>query len=354
MSSEEINPGTHPPLVSIVTPFYNTEEYIAECIESVQAQTYSNWEYILVNNQSTDASRSVAERFAREDNRIRLLDTPKHLGQMENFDAALRYMSPESKYCKMVLADDWIFPECVERLVALAEGNPSVGIVSSYQLLGDKVTGDGLPFSSTIIPGREAARHMIVDGYYLTGSPTSVLFRAEIVRATRPFYSDRWILHGDTEACFGVLAHHDLGFIHQVLTFLRKDGNSLSSKVAPLGPGPIRKFVFAKRYGPQFLSENECREHLRRATDFYGQFLAQSVFEFKSSKFWDFHRRGLRGVDASFWSIGLSKYVFLEVLDMIFNPKKTIGRLVRILKNSPSKESTTLAQSATKEQSTSH
>src|SRR5262245_45925154 len=117
------------PLVSIITPFYNTEAYLAECIQSVVAQTYPNWEYILVNNQSTDSSRSIAERFAAKDGRFRLIDTPKHLGQVENFEASLRYMSPESKYCKLVLADDWIFPDCVERMVTLAEANPTVGIV---------------------------------------------------------------------------------------------------------------------------------------------------------------------------------------------------------------------------------
>src|SRR5580658_6541235 len=101
MSSEQLNPARQQPLVSVITPFYNTGQYIAECIESVSAQTYSNWEYILVNNQSTDASRSVAERFARGDSRVRLLDTPKHFGQIENFNAALKYMSPESRYCKV-------------------------------------------------------------------------------------------------------------------------------------------------------------------------------------------------------------------------------------------------------------
>src|ERR1700693_3418222 len=113
MPREESNPATRLPFVSIITPFYNNEQYIAESIESVLAQTYPNWEYILVNNQSTDASRSTAERYARRDSRIRLLDTPKHFGQVENFNAALKYMSPESQYCKVVFADDWLFPECV-------------------------------------------------------------------------------------------------------------------------------------------------------------------------------------------------------------------------------------------------
>jgi glycosyltransferase involved in cell wall biosynthesis len=354
MSREELNPATDQPLVSVITPFYNTGQYLAECIESVLAQTYSNWEYILVNNQSTDSSRSIAERYAREDSRIRLLDTPSFLGQIENFNAALRYMSPESRYCKVVLADDWLFPECLERMVALADANPSAGIISSYRIFGDEITGGGLPFSSTVISGCKAGQHMLRDGYYLTGSPSSVLLRAEIVRKTPSFYPEGR-LHDDTEACFRILTEYDLGFIHQVLTFSRKDGDSLTSEVSRFGTGPLRRYMFAVQYGPQFFSGDEYRQYLQRETDFYGGYLAASVFEFKSKEFWDFHRKGLREVGADFGRVGLTKYVLFEFADIIFNPKKTIGRIIRRFKNSEPKpkETATPASSATKEQSTS-
>jgi glycosyltransferase involved in cell wall biosynthesis len=348
--SNERNPATHQPFVSIITPFYNTEQYIAECIESVLAQTYSNWEYILVNNQSTDRSRSIAERYAQEDKRIRLLDTPKHLEQVENFNAALGYISDQSRYCKMVLADDWLFPECVEQMVTLAEANASVAIVSSYRLFGDEITGDGLSYGSSVISGRKACQYMLRDGHYLTGSQSSVLLRADIVRKTHPFYPQGW-LHSDTEACLRELAHHDLGFIHQVLTFSRKDNESITSEISRLGSGPIRRYIYALKYGAQFFTEAEYQAYLKRETDFYGQFLAESVFQFKPKAFWDFHRRGMRSVGADFWSLGLPKYLFLEVLDIIFNPKKTLGRVLRLMRNSQPADSRTSAPSSGKKQS---
>jgi glycosyltransferase involved in cell wall biosynthesis len=347
MKSGGIIPGNVSPLVSIITPFYNTEQYLAECIESVLAQRYSNWEYILVNNQSMDTSRTIAERYARKDQRVRLLDTPKFLNQAENFEGSLRYMSPESKYCKMVLADDWLFPECVERMVAVAEENPTVGIVSSYRLYGDEITGDGLPYPSELVPGRQAGRLMLREGHYLTGSPTSVLIRADIVRKRKPFYPEGWI-HEDTEACLEILSEYDLGFIHQVLSFTRKGNESVTTDVSRFYPGPLRKFIFARKYGPLFFNEDDCRKYLRRETDFYGQFLAESVFQFKSKAFWDFHRRGLRAVGADFRSLRVAKYVFLEALDMAFNPKKTLGRLLRLMKDPKWKQSTTAAPSSTK------
>ncbi len=53
-----------------------------------------------------------------------------------NHNRAFCLSSPSSRYCKIVSADDWLFPECLERMVELAEAHPSVGIVGSYQLSG--------------------------------------------------------------------------------------------------------------------------------------------------------------------------------------------------------------------------
>jgi len=52
---------SHEPLVSVVTPFYNTQAFLPECIESVLRQSYENWEYLLVDNCSTDGSGEIAQ-----------------------------------------------------------------------------------------------------------------------------------------------------------------------------------------------------------------------------------------------------------------------------------------------------
>ena len=78
------------PLVSIVTPVYNGESYLAECIESVCAQTYSNWEYVIVDNRSTDRTREIAENYAGKDPRIRVHVNETFLPLMQNWNHALR------------------------------------------------------------------------------------------------------------------------------------------------------------------------------------------------------------------------------------------------------------------------
>lgn len=103
------------PFVSVVTPVYNGGKYISECIESVIDQTYTNWEYVILNNCSTDNTLEIAKKYARDDERIRIYNNDEFLKQIPNWNAALQKISGNSKYCKEVHADDWLVPECLEK-----------------------------------------------------------------------------------------------------------------------------------------------------------------------------------------------------------------------------------------------
>ena len=112
------------PLVSVVTPVFNGEPFLAECIESVLAQTYKKFEYIIVNNCSTDGSVDVARKYAGKDSRIRVHSNQKFVGVIENHNTAFGLMASDAKYCKVVSADDFIFPECLERMVQSGREEP--------------------------------------------------------------------------------------------------------------------------------------------------------------------------------------------------------------------------------------
>jgi glycosyltransferase involved in cell wall biosynthesis len=216
------------PLVSIVTPIYNEAEYLSECIESVLNQSYTNWDYTVVDNCSTDASAEIARKYAARDSRIRIVQNHSFLEVIKNHNAALQQISAESKYCKVLFGDDWMFPRCLEHMVSLAEEQPSVGIVGAYSLQGNSVMWSGLPYPSRRIPGREICRRLFLEGLYVFGSAATLLYRSDLVRRHNPFYNES-NFHADSEACIVLLKDSDFGFLHEVLTFQRVRLTSLTT-----------------------------------------------------------------------------------------------------------------------------
>ena len=146
------------PLVTVVTPVYNGEKLLGECIESVLAQTYPNFEYLIVNNRSTDGTLEVAQRYAKQDPRVRVHTNTDFLSVVDNFNNAFSLVCEKGTYIKVIAADDWLYPNCIEEMVRVAEEHPTVGLVSSYVLSGSRVGFDGLDYPSTFVPGREAGR----------------------------------------------------------------------------------------------------------------------------------------------------------------------------------------------------
>jgi len=282
------------PLVSVVTPVYNTEKYLAECIESVLAQTYSNWEYVISDNCSSDRSLEIALSYAAGDPRIRVREHDVHLGVLQNWNRSLREISTESSYCKIVHADDWLFPECLEKMVALAEEHPSVGVVGSYRLEESRVTLDGLPPHVNVIPGIELARATLLRRPYpyLFGAPTQTLFRADLVRVRDPFY-DEAHLQSDVGACYDLLGESDFGFVHQVLTFTRRHNETVTSSVRRQGTYYPAQLWLHLKYGPIYLTPDEYERRLAVWLGYYAKFLVRYSPRLRDPLFRDYHRDAL-------------------------------------------------------------
>lgn len=306
------------PLVSVVTPFHNTREFLAECIESVLNQTYQNWEYVVVNNCSTDGSTEIAESYAsRFPEKIRLIHTESLLSQVQNYNFALTCISPSSKYCKMVQADDWLFPDCIRSMVEVAETHPSVGIVAAYLLEGTEVRLGGLPYPSTKVAGRDACRLYFLRGTYLFGSPTSVLMRSDLVRSRTPFYEERYAPFEDGHACFAVLTACDFGFVHQVLTYSRCDNGGIMSRVNQFGLGPFLQFSMLVAHGRDYLSAEEYDRCLKQAEREYFLRLAKCACARRreTREFWEFHRNGLASINYSLDWKRLAKWMPRAVIE---------------------------------------
>jgi glycosyltransferase involved in cell wall biosynthesis len=318
------------PLVSVLTPVYNGEKYLVECIESVLAQTYRNWEYCIVNNCSTDRTLEIAQSYAERDKRIRVHNNSEFVGCDQNGNIAFQQISSNSKYCKVVHADDWLFPECITRMVELAEAHPNVAIVGSYALRNEYVSWDGLPYPSTVVSGRELCRNHFLGGPYVFGAPTSMLICADEVRKRPAFYNVA-NLHTDVEACLDILRDRDYGFVHQVLTFTREHAGAESTSFhARFGTNYLGWLECLPKYGQTYLSEKEYKVCLRRSLKQYYKFLGYYwMFSEKEKGFWEFHKKHLAKLGYSLNYGELAKAVLVQVLDLALNPLNTSRRIAR-------------------------
>jgi glycosyltransferase involved in cell wall biosynthesis len=315
------------PLVSIVTPVYNGAQYLSECVESVLAQAYPHWEYIIVDNCSTDGSAEIARQYAARDRRIRVYENPQFLQALPNHNSALRQISSASKYCKMVFADDWIFPECLERMVAVAEEYPSVGIVGAYTLEGQEVICAGLPYQTRFVSGREICRWHLLNKLYVFASPNALLYRADLVRDKDPFYNEANI-HADTETCFALLRTSDFGFVHQILTFTRVRPESRSATSADLDTSVAGMLQLLVTHGLDYLTRDELEDLLQRHISQYYRFLGKSLLLGREKKL-DYHKRKLIEAGVGFSWPRVVKGTLATLCDFALNPRSTTEKLLK-------------------------
>jgi glycosyltransferase involved in cell wall biosynthesis len=321
------------PLVSVVTPFFNTAPYLAECIESVLAQSYSQFEYVLMDNCSTDGSGEIAETYARRDPRIRLIRCSEFFSQLPNYNRALAQISDSSEYCKLVQADDWIFPECLQLMVRAFEQSQSIGLVSSYWLFGNELGGSGFPRQTPMLPGRECARWFLRTGRSVFGTQTQVMYRSSLVRHHEAFYNVSFPF-ADLEKCLEILEHSDFGFVHQVLSFSRRDNESIFQVLQSLEVSDLLRYIIAQRYAPIFLEVGEAASLIAKCKREYYRFLARAVLRLRGHRFWQFHKAGLRALserERPDWRY-LAMIMGPELLWLAVNPGMTTVRALRSLR----------------------
>ena len=317
------------PLVSVVTPVYNGDKYLADCIESILSQTYKNWEYVIVNNCSTDHSLEIARKYAENDERIRIHNNTEFFDLVNNWNHAVNQISLQSKYCKIVHADDWLFPECIERMVKVAELKPTISMVGSYVLKGDTIEGAGLPYPSTVVPGNEICKLTLLRKLYVFGSPTSLLIRSNLIAKQKAFYNENFF-HADKEVCFKILQNSDFGFVHQILSFTRLHDESQTETVTKKhNTRKMENIGLLMKYGPIYFNKKEYNMILKQKLRQYYRFLAKNYFRSGTKSFLNYQRKGLARMGYSFSIIRFYEALLWEMINFLFSPKRIVGQLVQ-------------------------
>jgi glycosyltransferase involved in cell wall biosynthesis len=326
------------PLVTILSPVHNGARYLSKCIDSVLAQTYTNWEYLIVENCSTDDTYAIAKSYAELDPRIKVIKYDNLLPVVPNHNRAFALIPEYSKYCKPLMADDWLFPDCLERMVDAAEAHPSIGVVGCYAFDGVYPIHFGYPYPATCVPGIEALKFAMqrIGEKVIMGTPTAMLYRSDLVRKRKPFYNDL-NFHADHETAIGMLAESDFAYIHQNLCLNRLHPESQTERhMYRLETLPAHEAYLLHKLGPVCLGEEELRVLQKRVMRHYYARLAHQWFRSRGSEFWDYHRNMLRLMGLRLEYGGpFGRAIFREFLNLLSNPVTFMRVMSRRILGSP-------------------
>jgi len=148
------------PKVSVITPAYKAARYIGQAIESVQAQTLTDWEMIIVDDASPDETAEVVKRYL-DDPRIKLIRSERNRGECGARNLALE--AAQGEWIAVLDADDWFAPERLERLWRFAQEKGATVVADLQLQIDDKGQTYGVAFSDTLRPPKTPTRYSVRD-----------------------------------------------------------------------------------------------------------------------------------------------------------------------------------------------
>ena len=147
------------PMVSIIVPVYNAEEYISRCVDSILNQEYKDFELILVDDGSTDCSGQLIDDYAKADNRIVVIHK-ENGGVSHTRNLAIEHA--RGTYIQFLDSDDWITPDATKLLVRAAEENQcDLVIADFYRVVGNRLSHKGDIDEDKMMTKEEFAEHMM-------------------------------------------------------------------------------------------------------------------------------------------------------------------------------------------------
>jgi hypothetical protein len=196
--------------------------------------------------------------------------------------------------------------------------------------MGSEVKWTGLPYPSTVLSGVDACRFCLLEGRYVFGTPTSVLFRSDIVRSRHAFFNES-NLHADSEACYEFLEHEDFGFVHQILTFSRVRPESLTSLSERFNTYLPWELYLLLNYGPKYLSVGELNRRLRQNRREYRWYFGRQFFKRREDEFWKFHRTKLAELGHPLKAYAVWAAAAAVAADAVLNPKRSAEKAYQLI-----------------------
>jgi len=235
------------PFVSIGMPVYNGERYLAEAIESLLAQTYTDFELIISDNTSTDGTADICHRYAGDDGRIRYVRQKENRGAIWNFNRVFELS--RGTYYRWHAHDDICAPDFLACCIEMLDSDPTIvscdtqraridqnglvlGVLSQQgDISTDCSATSASSYEDQVLHGRQSPRPHQRFRTVLLGPSCCLdcfgLIRSNALRKTRlilPFYGSEKILSAE----LGLLGRH--GRVLEVLFFVRDHITNVDSR----------------------------------------------------------------------------------------------------------------------------
>jgi glycosyltransferase involved in cell wall biosynthesis len=216
------------PRVTVLMSVYNGERYLQEAIDSILTQTFTNFEFIIINDGSTDSSRDIIHSYS--DPRIRLIDNPENIGLTKSLNRGLSLA--KGHYVARQDADDRSHSERLQKQVAFLDDNPKVAVVGTqlrYIDADGKILRNPMP--------KRASNNLVFNWHWIFNNPlahSTTVFKRDIVWQQLSGYNVDYRAGQDFELWCRVGRYYELCNLPDVLVDFRVHEGSVSRHYKPV------------------------------------------------------------------------------------------------------------------------
>jgi glycosyltransferase involved in cell wall biosynthesis len=232
------------PLISICVPTYNGAKYLRECLDSALAQTFQDFELLIVDDFSIDATPAIAKEYFERDCRVKFFRNRRNLGLVPNWNRCLDLA--KGQWIKFLFQDDRLAPSCLSQMLHAVKPNVDL-VVTRRELLFEEGTTDEVKETykqhlskhdlsrhfpgECFIPPEEMARILIsMPGGNCIGEPTATMVRRSAF-AEYGYFNRHLVLLCDWECFARISVNTGLCYLNEPFAYFRVHNNAESARI---------------------------------------------------------------------------------------------------------------------------
>lgn len=209
------------PKISVAMSVYNGEKYLHQAIESILNQTFRDFEFIIVNDGSTDKTEEIIDEYAKKDLRVKIIKNKNNIGLTKSLNKAIK--EAKGEYIARMDADDISLPERLKKQLSFMENHPEIGVVGCWYYLIDKN-------NKLIKKCQPAIKFSKIKKALINSAPIihpGLMIKKEALRKVNS-YDESFKYAQDRDLLFRILKYYQLGIVPEFLLKFRYSKQSIS------------------------------------------------------------------------------------------------------------------------------